>query len=89
MRRTNDGFEIAAEDYKLRGPGDFFGQMQHGLAPMKMADIFSDAKTLLEAREAAMDLLAKDPDLAGQENVQLGRRIAEVFDPQENRHIFN
>lgn len=89
MCRTNDGFEIAAEDYRQRGPGDFFGQMQHGLPLMKAADIFSDAKTLLEAQEAANQLLAKDPDLKNSEHTQLGRRIFTVFNCEKNQDIFN
>ena len=89
MCRTNDGFEIAAEDYRQRGPGDFFGQMQHGLAPMKVADIFSDAKTLMDAQEAANRLLAQDPDLRGAENLRLGRQVANIFNCEDNQNIFN
>lgn len=89
MCRTNDGFEIAREDYKLRGPGDFFGQQQHGLPPMKIADIFGDAKTMYDAQEAANDLLLHDPCLSGEENINLSKRISSVFYQQENQNIFN
>ena len=64
MTRTTDGFRIAEEDLRLRGPGDFFGQRQHGLPGLRVADIGCDTLLLKEAQAAAEDLLARDPDLA-------------------------
>lgn len=64
MTQTNDGFKIAEEDLKLRGPGDFFGDMQHGLPEFKIADLASDLSVLQNAQEAANEILARDPDLA-------------------------
>ena len=64
MTRTSDGFQIAEEDLRLRGPGDFFGQRQHGLPGLKVADLGCDTQLLQEARQAAEQLLAEDPDLA-------------------------
>lgn len=64
MARTNDGFQIAEEDLRLRGPGDFFGQRQHGLPGLKVADLQADGALLEEARKAAETLLAGDPDLS-------------------------
>ena len=63
MTKTSDGFKIAEEDLRLRGPGDFFGQRQHGLPALKVADLGCDTKLLQEAQEAARKLLAEDPDL--------------------------
>ena len=64
MTRTNDGFQIAEEDLRLRGPGDFLGQRQHGLPALHLADLSCDARLLEEARAAAGNLLEQDPDLA-------------------------
>lgn len=63
FRDTSDGFQIAEADLKLRGPGDFFGQRQHGLPGLKVADLGCDTQLLQEARQAAEQLLAEDPDL--------------------------
>lgn len=63
LRSTSDGFKIAEEDLKLRGPGDFFGMRQHGLPPMQIADLATDSRVLAQAQEAAAGLLAHDPNL--------------------------
>jgi len=63
MTKTGDGFKIAEEDLHLRGPGDFFGQRQHGLPGLKVADLGCDTRLLQEAQEAADALLARDPEL--------------------------
>jgi ATP-dependent DNA helicase RecG len=64
MEKTNDGFEIARKDLELRGPGDFFGERQHGLPPLTVADLATDADTVAKASQAAHELLAADPGLA-------------------------
>ncbi len=60
---TEDGFRIAEEDLRLRGPGDFFGARQHGLPALHVADLGTDTVTLTAARAAAEELLRKDPQM--------------------------
>lgn len=60
---TSDGFAIAQKDLEMRGAGDFFGTRQHGLPPMKMADLAGDVRLLEQAKQAADTLLAADPEL--------------------------
>ncbi len=64
MLETNDGFKIAEEDLRLRGPGEMFGARQSGLPNLRVADIIRDEKILLAARDAALELIAKDPESA-------------------------
>ncbi len=63
MAQTGDGFKIAEEDLRLRGPGDFFGLRQHGLPGLKIADLGCDTLLLREAQDAALSLLSADPEL--------------------------
>ncbi|WP_022836452.1 ATP-dependent DNA helicase RecG [Salisaeta longa] len=63
MARTNDGFEISEVDLKIRGAGDFFGTRQSGLPDLKIADITQDQDILEEARAAAQQIVAQDPQL--------------------------
>ena len=57
IERTNDGFQLAEEDLRLRGPGQFFGAMQHGLGDLRIADVLADMDLLLLARRAAITTL--------------------------------
>jgi ATP-dependent DNA helicase RecG len=68
MVRTNDGFEIAEVDLKLRGPGDIMGTQQSGVLDMKIADIVKDSNILTVAREMALEILNDDPHLQKPEN---------------------
>ena len=77
MHRTNNGFEIAEEDLKLRGPGDFFGSRQHGLPSLKVADLSCDLALLHEAKSAAERLLDADAALASYPALRL--RVQELF----------
>src|SRR5690606_40979369 len=61
---TSDGFALAEADLELRGPGDLFGTRQHGLPPMRVADLRRDQELLEEARRDAQTLVAADPQLA-------------------------
>ena len=64
LTQTSDGFRIAEEDLKLRGPGDFFGSRQHGLPELKIADMVEDMDTLKKAQECAQDILKSDFSLS-------------------------
>ena len=80
MTQTNDGFRISQEDLRLRGPGDFFGQRQHGLPAMKIADLSCDMRLLDEAQTAARQLMERDPELTDPTHRPLRRRIRQLFD---------
>lgn len=77
LNKTNDGFKIAEEDLKLRGPGDFFGVRQSGDFDFGIADIYTDAKVLKSASEAAGEVLDKDPELELEENRYLAEKVSE------------
>lgn len=79
MVRTTDGFEIARQDLALRGPGNFFGREQHGLPPMKVADIADDVDILTQVDELAAGLLAEDRLLQKAENAGLRRGVEALF----------
>ena len=79
MTKTNDGFEISREDLALRGPGDFFGQRQHGLPALKIADLSCDMALLDEAQQAAKGWMAQDPALEKPESGALRARIETLF----------
>ena len=84
---TGDGFRIAEEDLRLRGPGDFFGKRQHGLPQLKVADFAADMELLKEAQAAAEELVASDPELKKPRHRPLKRRVRELF--EENAELFN
>lgn len=73
--KSNDGFFIASEDLKLRGPGDILGLRQSGLMEFQLGDIFTDSKILKTASEAAARLLDEDPDLSGPDCKDLKEKL--------------
>lgn len=79
MCDTTDGYKIADTDLALRGPGNFFGKEQHGLPPMKVADLADDAEVLTEVEKLAEDILACDPMLASAENAGLRKNVEDLF----------
>ena len=79
MCDTTDGFRIAEEDLKLRGPGDFFGDRQHGLPRLQIADLSADMELLQQAQAAAANCLAGDPELAAPEHRELAAAVEALF----------
>ncbi len=75
MVRTNNGFEIADVDLKLRGPGDLMGTQQSGVADLIIADLSKDAPILTLARDAAQNLIAEDPEISQPQNAMVLRQI--------------
>lgn len=76
LNKSNDGFYIAGEDLKLRGPGDLFGIRQSGLLEFKIGDIYNDADILKSASEAAQDILELDPELSLLQHEALRKKLS-------------
>lgn len=76
---TLDGFKIADEDLKLRGPGDFLGKRQHGLPEMKIADITTDLSLIRNASDAAADFLISDPTISDEKHIDIRRNVARIL----------
>ena len=79
MCETNDGFLISQKDLELRGSGDFFGTMQHGIPDFKIANLFTDMDILKLAQEAAVKIVNKDPKLEKEENRLLKISVKNKF----------
>jgi len=86
MTATNDGFEIAEVDLKLRGPGDIMGTQQSGVLNLKIADIVKDNQILKSARYHAMKILKEDPNLSMEKNKVLRFTYAQVA---KHKNIWN
>ena len=80
MTKSNDGFEISRRDLELRGPGDFLGTRQHGMPELNVADIFTDFEAMKLARDAANEILARDPGLNSEEHIFLKEGINRLFE---------
>ena len=72
---STDGFELAELDFQLRGPGDLFGTQQHGLPPLRIADLQRDREVLEEARREAQLLIGVDPGLKHDDHNKLRRQM--------------
>ncbi|MEG6571503.1 ATP-dependent DNA helicase RecG [[Clostridium] cellulosi] len=83
MCETNDGFKIAEQDLKLRGPGDFFGKRQHGLPELKIADLTNDMQLLRMAKAAADSIISKDPMLKLPEHAGLRAQTEAMFSKED------
>ncbi len=79
MKKYSDGFKIADEDLKQRGPGDFFGNRQHGLPELKIADMLSNTEILAECRRCADDILKEDFRLDLPKYAPLAEKITQMF----------
>ncbi len=75
MCDTNDGFVISEKDLELRGSGDFFGTMQHGIPEFKIANLFEDMPILKKVQVVAQEIMSKDADLKLPENKLLQRVV--------------
>ena len=83
MEKTTDGFKIAEFDLEMRGPGEFLGTKQSGLAGFRMANLVRDVMILQQAREAAFDILKRDPQLMKKENQKLKEELLRAHGPME------
>jgi ATP-dependent DNA helicase RecG len=79
LEATSDGFRIAEEDLRLRGPGELFGTRQHGLPELKVADLVEDFELLRAARRDATALAGEDPDLAAPHHQQIRREFMKTY----------
>ncbi len=79
MCDTCDGFLIAEKDLELRGSGDFFGTMQHGLPEFKIANLFEDMPVLKMVQEIATKILQEDPKLEAEKNILLRDLVKDKF----------
>ena len=81
--KTNDGFRIAEEDLRLRGPGDFFGSRQSGLPAFRVADLSMDMETLKDAQQASKDWIEQFGTQDTPEAEALRQRVKVLFDRAE------
>ena len=79
MCESSDGFDIAEEDLKLRGPGEIFGTRQHGLPEMHIADIIRHKDVLEKSKKIAEEILHGDASLNSDKNRELRRRVEKMF----------
>jgi len=82
MLKYNDGFKIAEEDLRLRGPGEFFGKRQHGLSELRIANPLSQIELLKQAKDEAMKLVQRDPQL--NQNTLIKEKLLERFPNYED-----
>jgi len=80
MKQSSDGFKIAEQDLKLRGPGELFGTRQHGLISFKIADPYLDIEILTETSKAAKELVLSDKTLKNEENRPIFDALLRIFD---------
>ncbi|WP_288956104.1 ATP-dependent DNA helicase RecG [uncultured Polaribacter sp.] len=78
MTETSDGFKIAEVDLKLRGPGNIMGTQQSGVLNLKIADVVKDSQILVLARNTAIDVLHKDPNLNAKENIFINKALTKM-----------
>jgi ATP-dependent DNA helicase RecG len=83
MVKYRDGFSVAEEDLKIRGPGEFFGRRQHGLSELKIGNPLTQMQLLRSARLAAVKLISADPSLQARQNLLLKERLLQRFPEYE------
>lgn len=87
MTKTCDGFKIAEMDFRLRGPGEFFGTRQHGLPELKISNLIRDLPILEKARKDAFEIVTKDSHLASPSNLKTRQEVLETF--KDRLELFN
>jgi ATP-dependent DNA helicase RecG len=87
MLKYSDGFRIAEEDLKIRGPGEFFGSRQSGLSELKIGNPLTQMHLLKRAREEAVKLTAADPYLEARQNTLLKQKLLQRFPEYEKLMI--
>jgi len=88
MVNISDGFRIAEEDLKIRGPGEFFGRRQHGLSDLKIGNPLTQMQLLKRSREEAVRILAADARMEARQHVALKERLLQRF-PEYKRYEAN
>jgi len=83
MTQTSDGFRLSEEDLAMRGPGEILGAMQHGVPLFKAGNLVRDAAIIQRSRQAAEELLARDPTLTAQENQALAQTMKHYYSTRE------
>lgn len=78
MCQTNDGFVIAEKDLELRGPGEFFGERQHGLPELRIAQIPENIKEFLQIKQICQKIMDKNPRLEGEEYAAIRKKLDEI-----------
>lgn len=79
LKESSDGFVIAEEDLRLRGPGEIFGTKQHGIPELNISDLVNHADVLEKAKQAAQQILNDDPHLTSEQNLPLKQRVNDMF----------
>ncbi len=79
MVSSNDGFVIAEEDLKLRGPGEIFGTRQHGIPELNISDLVKHVSILEDVKQVAADIIKEDPGLSKDENAVLSAKVKKMF----------
>jgi ATP-dependent DNA helicase RecG len=77
--KTTDGFQLADIDFKLRGPGELMGTRQHGLPPLRIADLRKDGEILVRARSEAKRIVSDDPVLKDEKWQRLRRQVLKRY----------
>jgi ATP-dependent DNA helicase RecG len=87
LKKTDNGFLVAEEDLKIRGPGDFFGTRQHGLSKYEIQNIINDVEVVREVQELSKNIIVENPGLHGKSFVNLKKEIVDLF--KDESIIFN
>lgn len=84
LEQTDDGFELAEADFRMRGPGDLLGKKQSGLPPMRIASLIDDQQTLIAARRVAQNLIDEDPEMEHESLAELKKQMLRRYGDRMN-----